>query len=66
MKNPELSELRSSWVCVFQMEEEAISQLLHKYGAHERSDEHITVERVSGPVAAPLWNRKRTTSSSHT
>ena len=53
-------------MCLFQIEEEAISQLLKKYGAHERSDEHITVERVSGPMAAPLWNLKRSNSSSHT
>ncbi|KAK7108349.1 inhibitor of Bruton tyrosine kinase-like [Littorina saxatilis] len=51
---------------LIQMEEEAIAQLLKHYHAHERFDEFITVERVSGPMAAPLWNRKRTTSSSHT
>ena len=50
---------------MFQIEEEAISQLLQKYGAHERADERITVERVSGPIEAPLWNLKRSNSSSH-
>ncbi|KAL8560153.1 hypothetical protein ACOMHN_021648 [Nucella lapillus] len=49
---------------LIQMEEEAISQLLQRYHAHEQFDERITVERVSGPMAGPLWNRKRTTSSS--
>ncbi|XP_076444948.1 inhibitor of Bruton tyrosine kinase-like [Babylonia areolata] len=50
---------------LIQMEEEAISQLLRHYRAHDRFDEHITVERVSGPMAAPLWHRQRTPSSSH-
>ena len=45
------------------MEEKAISELLQHYRAFERTDEHITVERVSGPMAAPLWNHKRNKSS---
>lgn len=50
---------------LIQMEEEAISQLIRHYGARVCTDEHITVERVSGPVAAPLWKLKRNTASSH-
>ena len=50
---------------IFQLEEQAMLELLHHYKADSRVDEYITVERVSREMAAPLWKRERHTSQSY-
>lgn len=41
-----------------QIEEAAIQELLHHYGARNNPNEMIVVERsVQGPIATPFWNK---------
>lgn len=51
---------------LIQMEEQAMNELLKHYRAHDRFEEHVTVERASRPIAAPLWHRQRSSASGHT
>lgn len=56
-------------LALIQLEERAMSELLSHYEAKRMPgadiyDRHISVERVSKAMAAPVWKRERTTSSS--
>ncbi|RUS75693.1 hypothetical protein EGW08_016535 [Elysia chlorotica] len=56
-------------LALIQLEERAMSELLSHYQAKrsigaDLHDRHISVERVSKAMAAPVWKRERTTSSS--
>ncbi|XP_025096853.1 inhibitor of Bruton tyrosine kinase-like isoform X2 [Pomacea canaliculata] len=50
---------------LIQMEEEAMSGLLLLYRADLQHDEHITVERASSTMAAPLWRCQRSSAAGH-
>ncbi|KAK7483280.1 hypothetical protein BaRGS_00025447 [Batillaria attramentaria] len=50
---------------LIQMEEQAMSEILKHYRAHDRFEEHITIERASRPIAAPLWRRQRSSTGGH-
>ncbi|XP_045069335.1 inhibitor of Bruton tyrosine kinase-like isoform X2 [Coregonus clupeaformis] len=49
---------REKPLALIQIEEAAIQELLHHYGALNNPDEMIVVERsVQGPIATPFWNK---------
>ncbi|KAK3770373.1 hypothetical protein RRG08_028271 [Elysia crispata] len=56
-------------LALIQLEEQAMSELISHYRAKRIAgadlyDRHISVERVTKAMAAPVWKRERTTSSS--
>uniref|UniRef100_A0A8C8F0A5 BTB domain-containing protein n=1 Tax=Oncorhynchus tshawytscha TaxID=74940 RepID=A0A8C8F0A5_ONCTS len=49
---------REKLLALIQIEEAAIQELLHHYGARNNPNEMIVVERsVQGPIATPFWNK---------
>jgi len=46
------------YVCILQIEEQAIQELMTFYNAQSVDDEHITVQRVTYEMIAPQWITK--------
>ena len=67
-RNKESDELTTWFFLVwfltflFQIEEQAMQELMFQYAAQSNIDEYITVRRISRAMATPMW---RATSHRH-